>query len=167
MALEDPSTNERTQPVRRVYENEELSSNTAIASLSKVYYLECHFDDISGKDIILWEDILGAFKDVLQVRAGAKILPFLKGRDFKTLDPLRIAAVPDVILEIVVTGQLVHPDSTSLQETQTMTPLKEMSLKSLQNSLANTPQEHSSASQNNVATNTIGRNPAYGLVEEA
>ncbi|KAG0273444.1 hypothetical protein BGZ96_004842, partial [Linnemannia gamsii] len=84
MALEDPSTDERTQPIRRVYEDEGLNSSTAITSFSKVYYLDCHFDDISGKDIILWEDILAAFKDVLHVRSGYKILSFLKGRDFKT-----------------------------------------------------------------------------------
>ncbi|KAG0273802.1 hypothetical protein BGZ96_004656 [Linnemannia gamsii] len=152
MALENSLTDEPTQPVRRVYENEEHSSNTAIASLSKVFRLAYHFDDVIGKNTVLWDDILAAFKDV---------------RFFDILDPLRIAAVPGVTLDVVVTGQLVHPDSTSSQEAQTKTPIKDLSLESLQTSLPNTPQEQSTASSNNLATNTIRRNPAYGLVDEA
>ncbi|KAG0273443.1 hypothetical protein BGZ96_004841 [Linnemannia gamsii] len=42
-----------------------------------------------------------------------------------------------------------------------------MSVGSLQQALPDLPQEHSSASSNNLATNTIRRNPAYGLIEEA
>ncbi|KAG0290098.1 hypothetical protein BGZ96_006453 [Linnemannia gamsii] len=164
MALEDFSADENTQVVRRVYEKEDLNTT---ASLSKVFRLEWHVDDVSGKNIILWDDILAAFKDVVHVRVGEKILPFLKGRNFKTLDPLRIAAIPGVTLDVVVTGQLVHPESTSSQEAQTKSPLKELSLRSLQNALPTTPHEHNSVSSNSLVTNTIRRNPAYGLVEEA
>jgi hypothetical protein len=81
MVLEDPTSDESTQVVRRVYENEDLNTT---ASLSKVFRLECHFDDVSGKSIILWDDILAAFKGVVHVRVGERILPFLKGRNFKT-----------------------------------------------------------------------------------
>lgn len=83
MALEDSTTNEHTQPVRRVYENEELDSNTAITSLSKVFRIACHFDGVSGKNIVLWDDILASFKDAIHIRSGDNILPFLKGRDFR------------------------------------------------------------------------------------
>ncbi|KAG0282656.1 hypothetical protein BGZ96_000260 [Linnemannia gamsii] len=161
MILEDSSS--CNQAVRRVYENEDLNTTT---SLSKVFYLECNYDDVSAKDIILWDDILAAFKDVVHARSGAKILPFLKGRNFKTLDPLRIAAVPGVTLDVIVTGQLVRPESTSSQA-QTKTLLKEMSLESPLNSPPRTPQKHGSASFNNPVTNAVERNPAYGLVEEA
>jgi hypothetical protein len=80
MVVENSSSNERSQAVRRVYDNEDLNTT---ASVSKVFRLACHFDDISGKNIVLWDDILAAFKDVFHVRAGENILPFLKGRDFK------------------------------------------------------------------------------------
>ncbi|KAG0282803.1 hypothetical protein BGZ96_012817, partial [Linnemannia gamsii] len=164
MELEDFSPDENTQVVRRVYENEDLNTT---ASLSKVFRLEWHFDDVSDKNIILWDDILAAFKDVVHVRAGVKILPLLKDRNFKTLEPFRIAAVPGVTLEVVVTGQLVRPESTSLQEAQNKTQLNDMSLESLQNTLPTMPHEHNGISSNSLATNTIRRNPAYGLVEEA
>jgi hypothetical protein len=81
MAQEDPSSDENTQMVRRVYESEDLNTT---ASLSKVFRFESYFDEVSGKNIILWDDILAAFKDVVHVRLGEKIFPFLKGRDFKT-----------------------------------------------------------------------------------
>jgi TPR repeat protein len=95
--------------------------------------------------------------------------------DVKTigsLDPLRIAAVPGVTLDVVITGQSVHPESILLQGAAPKTLPKEISLESLQYSLPNSSQEHSSASSNNSvsnnnASNTIRRNPAYGLVEEA
>jgi hypothetical protein len=80
MVVENSSSNERSQAVRRVYDNEDLNTS---ASLSKVFRLAYHFDDISGKNIVLWDDILAAFKDAIHVRAGDNILPFLKGRDFK------------------------------------------------------------------------------------
>jgi hypothetical protein len=64
--------------------------------------------------------------------------PFRKNTS-DSLDPLRIAAVPGITLDIVVTGQLVSPESSS----------------------------HNSVSSSNLATNTIRQNPLYGLVEEA
>jgi hypothetical protein len=47
-------------------------------------HLPYHPDTSSGKDILLWDDILAAFKeDVIHVLSGTIILPFLKGPDFK------------------------------------------------------------------------------------
>ncbi|KAF9140998.1 hypothetical protein BG015_001428 [Linnemannia schmuckeri] len=129
MAPEDTSSDEHTQAVRRVYETELLNNN---ASLSKVFRLECHFDDVSGKNIILWEDILEAFMDVARSVC---------------LDPLRIAAVPGVTLDVVVTGHLVRPESTLLlQEAQPSTPVKKSSLESLQKDKdqSRAPQEYAS-----------------------
>ncbi|KAG0284742.1 hypothetical protein BGZ97_008072, partial [Linnemannia gamsii] len=129
MAQEDPSSDENTQMVRRVYESEDLNTT---ASLSKVFRFESYFDEVSGKNIILWDDILAAFKDVVHVRLGEKIFPFLKGRDFKTLEPLRIAASPGNTLDIVV--------AVSSQETPTDPPPYDLSAESLRKALPYLPQ---------------------------
>ncbi|KAK3819320.1 MAG: hypothetical protein J3R72DRAFT_479942 [Linnemannia gamsii] len=71
----------------------------------------------SSKTIILWDDVLQASKDALHVRHGAVILPFLKDPDFKNLTPLRFAAVPGVVLNIVIKGPLVETTTLSSQET--------------------------------------------------
>ncbi|KAG0378279.1 hypothetical protein BGX24_004264 [Mortierella sp. AD032] len=79
--------------------------------------------------------------------------------DFKKLDPLRIAAVLGVTLDVVVRSELSE---------------KELSLESLQTALSGTTREGSTAStdfySNIIATNAaaiVRRNPAGGLVEEA
>ncbi|KAG0372618.1 hypothetical protein BGX24_012810 [Mortierella sp. AD032] len=97
-------TQERVQAVRPItkYTLSNSSGPTA-TGLEGVVYVACHLD-ASGKEVILWEDILMAFKDALHVRHNLKILPFLKGSDLRTLDPHRIAAVPNAILDVVVEG---------------------------------------------------------------
>ncbi|KAG0289923.1 hypothetical protein BGZ96_006610, partial [Linnemannia gamsii] len=137
MVLQDSSSDEHSQVVRRVYENEDLNTTT---SLSKVFRLARHFDNVSGKDIILWDDVLAAFKDAVHVRSGETVLPFLKGRDLRDLEPLRIVAVPGVTLDVIVTGQLTRSESTTLQEAQTKT------LKNL-----HTPQKNNSATTGHYA----------------
>ncbi|KAK3820545.1 MAG: hypothetical protein JOS17DRAFT_755928 [Linnemannia elongata] len=57
-------------------------------------------DPATGKEIVFWEDVLVAFKGALSIRQGARVLPFLRGSDFKILEPLRIAAVPDTVLDV-------------------------------------------------------------------
>ncbi|KAF9294533.1 hypothetical protein BGZ88_003702 [Linnemannia elongata] len=99
MTIQDVHTN--VQAVRRICETEE--SVNATTTPTSTMYLVSHPDPASGKDILLWDDILAAFKvDVVHVRSGAVVLPFLKGPDFKNLDPLRIATVPGVTLDVVV-----------------------------------------------------------------
>ncbi|KAG0272571.1 hypothetical protein BGZ95_011679 [Linnemannia exigua] len=71
------------------------------------------------------------------------------------LDPLRIASIPGVTLDVVVKGQLSE---------------KELSLESLHDALpGSTPQEKSIASQipDSNPVSTVRRNPAGGLVEVA
>ncbi|KAG0377314.1 hypothetical protein BGX24_006336 [Mortierella sp. AD032] len=85
----------------------------------------------SGRDIVLWDDILAVFKSALYVRSGAVALPFLKGLDFKNLDPLRIVAVPGASLDLVVRGQ---PND------------KELSVENLQDSLPDAPHENRATS---------------------
>ncbi|KAG0278741.1 hypothetical protein BGZ96_002253, partial [Linnemannia gamsii] len=164
MTLED-SSDEHVQAVRRVYEN---ANSTYPTLLNDIFHVTYHLDPTTGKGIILWDDILSAFKNVVHVKSGTKIISFQKGSDFKNLDPLRMAASPEITLDVVVAGHRVNTESSlDKEQPTTKSPLKEISLESLQISLPNTRQEHTSASSNNIATNTIRRNPAYGLVEEA
>ncbi|KAG0376456.1 hypothetical protein BGX24_007718 [Mortierella sp. AD032] len=150
------------QAIRRVNDDDNNNDNTtttttteetaAAASSSRVFHLPYYPDATSGKDILLWEDIRAAFDDVLHVRAGSIILPFLKGPDFKNLDPLRIAAVPSATLDVVVRGPLRE---------------RELSLESLQEALPGTPQESAQAPASTTTTtskvDTAKLNPAGGL----
>ena len=75
-----PENPPHVQAVRRVYEN---GGPVIGATPSDILHLACHSDPSSGKDIVLWDDIQAAFKNVVHVRFGTVILPFLKGPDFK------------------------------------------------------------------------------------
>ncbi|KAF9116078.1 hypothetical protein BGW39_002836, partial [Mortierella sp. 14UC] len=50
---------------------------------SEMFFLACHHDPASEQTIILWDDVLDAFKTVVHVRDGTRILSFLKGSDLK------------------------------------------------------------------------------------
>ncbi|KAG0283751.1 hypothetical protein BGZ96_011875 [Linnemannia gamsii] len=138
MAIQD--THPHAQAVRRVYENEQPNYNSG-ALASNIIHIACHPDPSSGKDIILWDDIKAASDDVMHVRSGTFVLPFLKGTDFKNLDPLRIASVPGVTLDVVVRGQL---------ETA-----KELSVELLQGALSDISQESNRNNSNSHSTATI------------
>lgn len=80
MAIQD--THNNVQAVRRIYETEQ--SPNATTTSTDTIYLVSHPDPVSGNDILLWDDILAAFKaDVVHVRSGSVVLPFLKGLAFK------------------------------------------------------------------------------------
>ncbi|KAG0376457.1 hypothetical protein BGX24_007719 [Mortierella sp. AD032] len=112
------------QAVRRINENGEPPSE---AATSEVIHVASYPDPSLGKDIVLWDDILAAFKaEVVHVRSGTFVLPFLKGPDFKNLDPLRIASVPGVTLDVMVRKQ---------------SGKQELSLESLKEALFGTQQE--------------------------
>ncbi|KAG0261802.1 hypothetical protein BGZ95_004151 [Linnemannia exigua] len=137
------------QAVRGVFENGDHSA------VSETIHLVCHSDTTTGKTILLWDDILAAFKDdVVHVRSGTTVLPFLKGSSFKNLDPLRIASIPGKTLNVVVRSRLRE---------------KELSLESLHNALSSTSQENSFASKipNSNTIPTVRHNLTGGLVEEA
>ncbi|KAG0375203.1 hypothetical protein BGX24_009421 [Mortierella sp. AD032] len=76
-------------------------------SQTNILYVACHPDPSLGKDTILWDDVVSAFKEPLHTRNGARILPSLKGPDFK-----KIAAVPNVVLEVVVEGEVPVVETT-------------------------------------------------------
>ncbi|KAF9118190.1 hypothetical protein BGW39_001391 [Mortierella sp. 14UC] len=140
MTIQD--TLPHVQAVRRVFESEHSSSAT-----SDIIHLVCHPNpSSSGKEIILWDDIIAAFKeDVIHVRSGTIIQPFLKGPDFKVLDPFRIAAVPGVTLTVVVRSQLSN---------------NELSLGSFALALPDLPPEYSASSVTGSSSVTSIENQA-------
>ncbi|KAG0294692.1 hypothetical protein BGZ97_005024 [Linnemannia gamsii] len=157
------------QAVRGISENGSAASKAALAD---TIYLVCHPDPSSGKDILLWDDIVAAFKDdVVHVRSGAVVIPFLKGPDFKKLDPLRIPAVPGVTLDVVVREPLVRTEAFSSTDSSGTSPPKDLSLESLQQVLPNKAYEISTlnvvAPDVNTATTTARREPVYGLENTA
>ncbi|KAK3842084.1 MAG: hypothetical protein J3R72DRAFT_490806 [Linnemannia gamsii] len=89
------------QELRQVYINGPTAT-ASTATASDVVLIETHMDDTTGKEFVLWGDILMAFKHTLHVRHGSKVLAYLKGPDYKPLDPPRIGAVTDVILDVYV-----------------------------------------------------------------
>ncbi|KAK3833575.1 MAG: hypothetical protein J3R72DRAFT_477989, partial [Linnemannia gamsii] len=101
------------QTVRRVYENGHAVTDNGAGTI----HIVCHMDSSSGKNILLWDDIKAVFGNALYVRSGDLALPFLKGSDFKNLDPPRIAAIPGVTLNVVVAGPAVvaSPPTSILQ----------------------------------------------------
>ncbi|KAF9137794.1 hypothetical protein BGX30_009883 [Mortierella sp. GBA39] len=84
-----------------------------LPSRNKTVHIATHFDSSSGNEIILWSDVLVVFRDALYLQDGTKVIPFLKGNDFRDLDPLRIACVPEVTLDIVLEDAPTDPGTHS------------------------------------------------------
>ncbi|OAQ31240.1 HCP-like protein [Linnemannia elongata AG-77] len=124
----------------------------------EIFYVECHPDPETQKPSVLWDDILTAFDGAIQVRHRAKIVPFLKGKDLRILEPCRIAVVPDTVLDVVVGSK----------EGLSLTGVSEVTALGLLQGDENTDREVAVAQENTInATSPIRRNPIYGLVERA
>ncbi|KAK3820647.1 MAG: hypothetical protein J3R72DRAFT_529178 [Linnemannia gamsii] len=103
-----------TQAFRIIQSKQKLpntnSSNTSTTSLSlpsgEVFLIDCHTDPATKKDFILWEDIQQICSDVAFVKNETRVVPYLKGADLRPLEPRRIAAVPNVVLDVVAGGEL-------------------------------------------------------------
>lgn len=154
------------QAIRCVYDNGQPST------ASDIIHIVCHPDPASGKDVLLWDDIKATFDDVIHVQSGTVLQSFLRGADFKILDPLRIAFVPGVTLDIVVRGRLVRAEASSQQELSIMSPSHELSVESPQQTLLRVNDEGISTSAQTLDSNTVTktpktsrdpRDPAYGL----
>lgn len=111
------------------------------ARKNRTAHITSHQDPSSGKPIVLWGDVLRVFPDALYLQRGKRIIPFMKGSDFKDLDPPRIAAIPNVTLDVIV-----HNDLTQDAE--------QGPSKTLQNKDA--------AVTTAAPVSTVRRNPAYG-----
>ncbi|KAF8976972.1 hypothetical protein BGZ46_007796 [Entomortierella lignicola] len=82
-------------------------------SLSAIVRVEPRYDDKVGGHIILWNDITAAFKDPLHIRDGDSIVPFIVDKNFEFLKPLRIAARPGVVLDVVLDASGKSSEKTS------------------------------------------------------
>ncbi|KAG0276433.1 hypothetical protein BGZ95_007540 [Linnemannia exigua] len=115
------------QELRQVYINGPAATATTVTA-SEVVLVETHMDDTTGKEFVLWGDILMAFKHALHVRHGSKVLAYLKGPGYKTLDPPRISAVTGAILDVYVEVDpmaiVEAPVATSQSPVQTITSPK-------------------------------------------
>ncbi|KAF9338952.1 hypothetical protein BGZ91_007482, partial [Linnemannia elongata] len=50
---------------------------------NKIIYITTHYDPVSDKSVILWNDILVVYPNALFIQQDSRVLPFLKGRDFQ------------------------------------------------------------------------------------
>ncbi|KAG0376719.1 hypothetical protein BGX24_007313 [Mortierella sp. AD032] len=114
MYREETETQEGLQAIRPVYNTSVPSASTAVAYTDHEVVHVCTNVGVEGQEVLYWEDILFAFKGALSIRYGSKILLPLRGSDGKRLDPLCIAAIPDVILEVHMECQWTRADTAPL-----------------------------------------------------
>ncbi|KAG0291556.1 hypothetical protein BGZ96_005083 [Linnemannia gamsii] len=109
---------ERVQAVRPVQPN---------SSKSEIVHFDIH-QDPSGNNIVLWTDILAAFKGALCVRNNTKNVPFLKDIQFNIIEPRRFAAIPSVVLDILIEDSLVQEQEKTARvrpaESESLPPAK-------------------------------------------
>ncbi|KAG0296705.1 hypothetical protein BGZ96_008750 [Linnemannia gamsii] len=117
--VQEVSPQELFQPIRSVHKSLRLSA-IAPPTTDDIFYVVCYANPKKNKlqtGFVFWDDILQAFEEGLHVRDGAKMVPFLRGPDLKILEPRRIAASPNTVLDIVVGGPLVDTEVTSPMST--------------------------------------------------
>ncbi|KAK5829603.1 hypothetical protein F5H01DRAFT_393684 [Linnemannia elongata] len=150
--------NPQVQAVRPV-SKVNLDSPT-ITSAPTVHF-DCHSNPATGKSFVLWDDIRVVFTDALYLRHESKMIPFMKDADWVTLKPLRIAAIPDVVLDVVVDRPLVRLEAT-LQQTTLTDTLKEAAVQ-------DTPQEDTALNTTTTdpVSNAPRHNPVYGFEDIA
>ncbi|KAK3833191.1 MAG: hypothetical protein J3R72DRAFT_478094, partial [Linnemannia gamsii] len=158
------------QAVRPV-NKESLDSVFDSTPAPKIMHFDCHVDPTTKKGFVLWDDIRLVFPDALYVRHQTKVVPFMKGIDFMPLQPLRIAATPDVVLDVVVDGSLARAEAAISQVSSQSTVQDTVKEKSVQEE-ATVQKEVSTKSTiaatiTEVKTATIRRNPSYGHEDTA
>jgi TPR repeat protein len=172
----------------------------APAKAEEIFYVECQVEPSTQQDVVLWDDILQAFEGAVHVRHQAKVVPFLKGLDFRpyvqlwhlfyfvhladialrrklfstadivhcalyfilnSLQPRRIIAVPNTVLDVIVSGELVN----------TVVPQGPRSMSFHENSEGTMKAKQDNDFQENTVSNTastgVRRNPVYGLENTA
>ncbi|KAF9272202.1 hypothetical protein BGZ88_005086, partial [Linnemannia elongata] len=150
--------NPQVQAVRPV--SKDNLDSPAITSAPTVYF-DCHSNPATGKSFVLWDDIRVVFTDALYLRHESKLIPFMKDADWVTLKPLRIAAFPDVVLEVVVDRPLVRLGATLQQTTLTDTPEEA--------TVQDTPQEDTALNLTTAGrvSCAITHNSVYGFEDTA
>lgn len=83
IAQPESQPQERVQAIRSVYKTFTPNANPSIATTeSEVVHVAVYLDP-AGREIVIWEDILFAFKNALNVRRGTHVLPLLRGSNYK------------------------------------------------------------------------------------
>ncbi|KAK3833219.1 MAG: hypothetical protein J3R72DRAFT_478109 [Linnemannia gamsii] len=160
----------QVQAVRPV-NKDSLDSAVDSTPTPKITHFDCHVDPTTMKGFVLWDDIRLVFSDALYVRHQTKAVPFMKGIDFMPLQPLRIAANPDVVLDVVVDGPVARAEA-AITQVSSQTTVQNTAKEESVHEEATVKKEASAnsttaATITEVKTATLGRNPGYGLVEEA
>ncbi|KAF9152887.1 hypothetical protein BG015_004519 [Linnemannia schmuckeri] len=107
-------THSNVQAIRAVNKN----SRPSTPNPDDIVYVEVYTDPEAKDQFVLWDDIRQVFDDALHVRHQTKALPFLKGADYVPLRPFRIAALPNVVLDVHVS----EPKATTTQAEVSPTP---------------------------------------------
>ncbi|KAK3833192.1 MAG: hypothetical protein J3R72DRAFT_424974 [Linnemannia gamsii] len=118
----------QVQAVRPV--NKDCLDSVDSTPVPKIMHFDCHVDPTTKKGFVLWDDIRLVFPDALYVRNQTKVVPFMKGVDFMPLQPLRIATMPDVVLDVVVDGLLVRTEAAASQGGSSQTTIQDSTKKS-------------------------------------
>ncbi|KAK3809084.1 MAG: hypothetical protein JOS17DRAFT_844953 [Linnemannia elongata] len=88
----------------RAMTHQGASTPTAPQMTVATINIKSRFDPLSGQQIILWNDIIKVFKYAEYVQYASTFVPYLANDDFEDLIPLRIAAHPGVVLEVVISN---------------------------------------------------------------
>ncbi|KAF9327804.1 hypothetical protein BGZ91_001282 [Linnemannia elongata] len=148
---------EPRQAIRSIEKTLPLSSIPP-ANPDYTFYVDCHLEPDTQKGFVLWEDILSAFNNAVRVQRGAQVVHFLKGSDLRTLEPRRIAAVPNTVLDIVVDTPLAKMEASQPRNI-------------FEESVSRLMQEDEESDRSSIAsldimtTCNVSRNPAYSLEE--
>ncbi|KAG9062195.1 hypothetical protein KI688_006527 [Linnemannia hyalina] len=116
MAQKD-STQEHVQGFRSVQKSEPHSTTSVPLDSPNITHIDCYTDPDTNKDFILWEDIQQAFDEALFARNKTRMLPFVRGKDHRILEPRRIAAASDVVLDVVVADKPIAATDTEIADT--------------------------------------------------
>lgn len=73
---------QQVQAVRAINKDLPPTSVTP-ARPEEIYYIDTHPDPETRKPVVLWDDILQAFDNAVQIRDKARLVPFLKGADLR------------------------------------------------------------------------------------
>ncbi|KAG0065238.1 hypothetical protein BGZ89_008489 [Linnemannia elongata] len=170
MTQEDPPSppQELVQALRSVDKNLPPSSIPPVNPNNPDYilYVDVHTEPETGKKVVLWEDILQAFGDAVQVRNKAKVVSFLKGSDFRTLEPRRIMAMPNIVLDVVVDPLSTIKEGSSSKNTS-MEPVSVFLQGERDEDKDERSDKKDDVNKDSPATPTVRRSPVYGLEEIA
>lgn len=76
-------TQDHVQGFRSIHRSQPPSTFSVPLNSLEVVHIGCYTDPDTNNDFIFWEDILQAFNEALSVRNRTKVLPFVRGKDYR------------------------------------------------------------------------------------